>query len=111
MFICLLFRDQLLRTIFGSIDADVMQAASIYFLLTIISYPGISLAAAGSAIFRAQSNTKLPMNVAIVSNILNVAGNAVLIWGFGLGVYGAAIATMASRIFSAVVLLALLRII
>ncbi len=109
MFVCLIFRDQLLRTIFGSIDADVMQAASIYFFLTIISYPGISLAAAGSAIFRAQSNTKLPMNVAIVSNILNVAGNAILIYGFGMGVYGAAIATMASRIFSAVVLLTLLR--
>ncbi len=109
MFVCLIFRDRLLSVIFGSIDADVMEAASIYFLLTIISYPGISLAAAGSAIFRAQSNTKLPMNVAIVSNILNVAGNAILIWGFGLGVYGAAIATMSSRIFSAVVLLTLLR--
>ena len=109
MFLCLIFRQSLLRVIFGSIDADVMEAAGIYFFLTILSYPGISLAAAGSAIFRAQSNTKLPMNVAIVSNILNVVGNAVLIWGFGLGVYGAAIATMASRIFSAIVLLALLR--
>lgn len=109
MVICLVFRNQLLRMIFGQIDQDVMQAASIYFLLTILSYPGISLAAAGSAIFRAQSNTKLPMNVAIVSNILNVAGNALLIWGFGLGVYGAAIATLSSRLFSAIVLLVLLR--
>ncbi len=109
MVICLVFRNQLLRMIFGQIDQDVMQAAGIYFLLTILSYPGISLAAAGSAIFRAQSNTKLPMNVAIVSNILNVAGNALLIWGFGLGVYGAAIATLSSRLFSAIVLLVLLR--
>ena len=109
MLICLLFRNQLLSIIFGEIEQDVMQAASIYFLLTIISYPGISLAAAGSAVFRAQSNTRLPMNVAIVSNILNVAGNAVLIWGFGLGVYGAAIATLCSRLFSAIVLLAFLR--
>ena len=109
MFICLIFRNQLLHTIFGQIDSDVMEAAGIYFLLTIVSYPGISLAAAGSAIFRAQGNTKLPMNVAIISNILNVAGNALLIWGFGLGVYGAAIATMSSRLFSAIVLLALLR--
>ncbi len=109
MIICLIFRNQLLRMIFGQIDADVMQAAGIYFLLTILSYPGISLAAAGSAIFRAQSNTRLPMNVAIVSNIINVAGNALLIWGFGLGVYGAAIATLSSRLFSAIVLLALLR--
>ena len=109
MVICLIFRNSLLSFIFGSIEADVMHAASIYFLLTIISYPGIALAAAGSAIFRAQSNTKLPMNVAIVSNILNIAGNALLIYGFGMGVYGAALATMTSRIFSAVVLLTLLR--
>ncbi|WP_026516876.1 MATE family efflux transporter [Butyrivibrio sp. MC2021] len=109
MFICLIFRKSLLSLIFGTIEADVMDAASIYFLLTILSYPGISLAAAGSAIFRAQANTRLPMNVAIVSNILNVAGNAIMIWGFGLGVYGAALATLSSRLFSAIVLLTLLR--
>ncbi len=109
MIICLFFRNQLLRFIFGTIEPDVMQAASIYFLLTILSYPGISLAAAGSAIFRAQANTKLPMKVAIVSNLINVLGNALMIWGFGLGVYGAALATLFSRIFSAVVLLGFLR--
>ncbi len=109
MIICLIFRGSLLSVIFGTIEPDVMHAASVYFLLTILSYPGISLAAAGSAIFRAQSNTRLPMNVAIVSNLLNVAGNALLIYVFHLGVYGAAIATLFSRIFSAVVLLTLLR--
>ena len=109
MTICLLFRNSILRHVFGSIEQDVMQAAGIYFLLTILSYPGISLSAAASAIFRAQSNTRLPMNIAIISNIINVAGNAIMIWGFGLGVYGAAIATLASRIFSAVVLLLALR--
>ena len=109
MVLGLIFRKSLLVLIFGKVDADVMEAALIYFLLTILSYPGVALAAAGSALFRAQSNTKLPMNVAIVSNILNVIGNAVLIWGFGLGVYGAALATLFSRVFSAVVLLAFLR--
>ncbi len=109
MFLCLLFRFRLLSLIFGQIEADVMSAAGTYFLFTILSYPGVALAAAGSAIFRAQSNTRLPMNVAIVSNILNVVGNALFIWGFGMGVYGAALATLLSRIFSAVVLLVLLR--
>ena len=105
----LVFRIPLLKLIFGTVDSDVMEAAGIYFLLTILSYPGVALSAAGSAIFRAQANTRLPMNVAIVSNILNVTGNAVLIWGFGLGVYGAALATLLSRIFSAVVHLMFLR--
>jgi putative MATE family efflux protein len=107
--ICLLFRMGILRLVFGRIDADVMSAASVYFTLTILSYPGIALSAAGSAIFRAQSETKLPMNISILSNILNIAGNAFLIFGLGMGVYGAAIATLFSRTFSAVVLLTLLR--
>ena len=106
--VCLIFRGGLLSLIFGTIEADVMSAASIYFLLSILSYPGIALAAAGAAIFRAQSNTRLPMNVAITSNILNVAGNALFIFGFKMGVFGAALATLISRLFSAVVLLALL---
>ncbi len=109
MLVCLLFRVQLLSLIFGKIEADVMRAAGIYFLLSILSYPGIALSAAGGAIFRAQSNTRLPMNVAIVSNILNVAGNALFIFGFKMGVLGAALATLLSRLFSAIVLLALLR--
>ena len=108
MLICLIFRGGLLSLIFGKIEADVMGAANIYFLLSILSYPGIALSAAGGAIFRAQSNTKLPMNVAIVSNILNVAGNALFIFGFNMGVLGAALATLLSRLFSAVVLLVLL---
>ena len=108
MFICMIFRDQLLAVIFGKIEADVMRASSIYFLMTILSYPGIALAAAGGAIFRAEGNTRLPMNVAIVSNILNVAGNALFIFVLNMGVFGAALATLLSRIFSAAVLLVLL---
>jgi Na+-driven multidrug efflux pump len=49
------------------------------------------------------------MNVAIVSNILNVAGNALFIFGLNMGVFGAALATLISRLFSAAVLLFLLR--
>ena len=107
--ICLVFRMGILRLIFGRIEADVMTAASVYFTLTILSYPGIALSAAGSAIFRAQSETRLPMNISILSNILNIAGNAILIFGLHMGVFGAAVATLFSRTFSAVVLLALLR--
>ena len=108
MLICLIFRGSLLSLIFGTIDADVMKAASTYFLLSILSYPGIAMSAAGAAVFRAQSNTRLPMNVAIISNILNVAGNALFIFVLHMGVFGAALATLISRLFSAAVLLVLL---
>ena len=108
MALCLVLRLTLLRLIFGTVDDDVMNAAGIYFFMTALSYPGISLAAAGSAIYRAQGNTRLPMTVAIISNSINIMGNAIMIWGFGLGVFGAAAATLFSRTFSTVVLLLLL---
>ena len=105
----LVFRTGLLRLIFGEVEADVMRASQIYFLLTILSYPFVSLAAACSAIFRAQANTGLPMRIAIISNMLNVAGNAILIYVFKMGVSGAATSTLVSRMFNAIVLLVLLR--
>ena len=107
--LCLVFRNPLLRLIFGKVDADVMENSSVYFLFTALSYPFIALYDAGASIFRAQENTKGPMIVSIISNCMNIAGNAVLIWGFGMGVAGAAIATLASRIFCAVVVLWQLR--
>ena len=107
--VCLVFRTEILRLVFGQIEEDVMAAASVYFTLTILSYPGIALSAAGSALFRAQSETRLPLNISILSNLLNIAGNAFLIFVLHMGVYGAALATFASRTFSAVVLLLLLR--
>ena len=109
MAVCLLTRGPLLRLIFGSVEADVMDAARIYFFYTALSFPFIALYDAGSSIYRAQGNTRLPMTIAVVSNGLNIAGNAVLIWEFHLGVAGAAIATLGSRVISAVVVLAFLR--
>lgn len=105
----LAFRFPLLDLIFGRVDSEVMDAAQIYFFFTAISFPFIALYDAGSSVYRAQGNTRLPMTIAVVSNGLNIAGNAILIWGFGMGVKGAAVATLGSRIFSAVVVLAFLR--
>ena len=109
MAVCLLTRGPLLLLlIFGSVEADVMEAAQTYFFYTALSFPFIALYDAGSSIYRAQGNTRLPMTIAVVSNGLNIAGNAVLIWGFHLGVAGAAIATLGSRVISAVVVFAFL---
>ena len=42
-------------------------------------------------------------------NVINITGNAILIHGAGIGVAGAAIATLVSRIVASVVILVLLR--
>ena len=106
---CLAFRMPLLKLIFGQVEPAVMDAAQIYFFFTTLSFPFIALYDAGSSVYRAQGNTKLPMTIAVVSNGLNICGNAVLIWGFKMGVTGAALATLGSRIFSAVIVFAFLR--
>ena len=101
---CMVFSSNLLGMIFGTVDALVMNDAKVYFFFTIISFPFIALYSSGSAIYRAQGITRLPMVISIISNFINIFGNAWLIWGVGLGVEGAAIATLASRVFSAVLI-------
>ena len=107
--VCLIFRVPLLRFIFGQVEESVMSASKTYFLYTAASFPFIALYNAGASIFRAQENTKGPMTISVISNVMNIVGNAVLIWGFDLGVAGAAISTLVSRIFCAVVVLWQLR--
>ena len=106
---CLIFRLPLLRFIFGQVEEEVMSASKIYFLITAASFPFIALYNAGASIFRAQENTKGPMTISVISNVMNIVGNAVLIWGFNLGVAGAAISSLVSRNFCAVVVLWQLR--
>lgn len=102
---CLLFRNPLLRLIFGQVEADVMKNSQVYFLITSLSFPFIALYNAGASTFRAQQNTKGPMLISVASNFINIGGNALLIYVFHMGVAGAALATLASRTFCAVVVL------
>ena len=109
MAIIVLLRGPLLKLIFGQVEADVMANASIYLLITGLSYPFIALYNAGAALFRVDGNSRLPMAVSTASNLVNVALNALLIFGFHLGVAGAALATLASRVICAVIILYCLR--
>ena len=102
-------RKPLLRLIFGQIEEGVMAQAQIYFLVTVLSYPFLALFSAGAAFFRAGGNSKFPMKVSVASNFINIFGNAFLIFGLHMGVAGAALATLISRIFSAVVIFSFLR--
>jgi putative MATE family efflux protein len=105
----LLFRKPLLALIFGQIETGVMDKAQSYFLVTVLSYPYLALFNAGAAFFRAGGNSRLPMKISILSNFINIGGNALLIFGLGMGVTGAALATLVSRVFCAVTVFVLLR--
>ena len=107
--ICLVFQKPLLRLIFGSVEPAVMSASEIYFFYTALSFPFIAAYDSAASIFRAQDNTKGPMIISMISNVMNIAGNAVMIWVFHMGVAGAALSTLISRIFCAVVVIIQLR--
>ena len=106
---CLLLRRPLLTLIFGTVEHSVMEQAMDYFLITALSYPFMAAQQTAAAAFRAGGHSAPPMAVAAIANVVNVAGNAVAIFGFGMGVVGAALATTVSRVMSAVILLVLMR--
>ena len=108
MVFCLLFYKQALSFIFGRIDADVMRAAKTYFLITILALPSIAVYNGCAALFRAQGNSRVSMLTSLLINILNIGGNAVLLYGMHWGVEGAAVPTLISRTIAALVLLVLL---
>lgn len=98
----------ILHTVFGKIEADVMQNARIYLIIVAASIPFIALYNAGAAIFRVMGNSQVSMKVSIIMNIINVSGNAVLIYGFHCGTEGVAIPTLVSRMVACIMILVLL---
>ena len=97
-------RGQILSLVFGQVEKVVMENSMTYFFITALSYPFLALFSAGAAFYRAGGNSKFPMKVSVISNIINVVGNAFFIFGLKMGVAGAALATLISRVFCTVVI-------
>ncbi len=107
--VCLLLCPQILKAIFGSVENDVMANCKTYFYLSAASYPFLALYNSGSAVFRSMGKSKITMITSIGMNAINVVGNAVFIFGFGLGVFGAAAATLISRAIGGITMTTLMR--
>lgn len=103
-----LFRTQILTVMFGHIEPDVMAATNTYYLYVMASIPGIALYNGGAALFRTMGHSDVSLKVSLLMNSINVIGNAVLIFGFGMDVAGVAIPTLVSRTVAAIVILSLL---
>ena len=103
-----LFRDLIVTRLFGHIDADVMEATNIYYSYVMASIPGIALYNGGAALFRTMSRSGVSLKVSLLMNGINVAGNAILIFGLGFDVAGVAIPTLVSRTVAAGVIVWLL---
>lgn len=107
--LCILGGERILRLVFGTVEDSVMENALVYFMITAVSYPFLALFSVGAAFYRASGNARFPTKVSVVSNVINVMGNALFIYGFQWGVEGAALATLLSRVFCTVVIFYCLR--
>ena len=95
----------LLRLLFGAIEPDVMAASLTYLRISALSFPFLALYNAGAALFRSLGNSRLSMEISVVMNIVNIAGNAICVFGLGMGVAGVALPSLASRALAAVLIL------
>ncbi len=89
-------------------DASTLNQSYTYLLITAFSFPFLGVYNGGVGLLRAMGNSKASMYTSIAMNVINIGGNALLIHGFGLGVAGAGISTLLSRVVSALVILRVL---
>ena len=102
-------RGFVLGTVFGQVEPDVAAYANTYYLIVEASTPFLAIYSAGAALFRVMGNSRVSMWVSLGMNAVNVAGNALLIFVFHMGVEGVAIPTVVSRLVAAAVMVILLR--
>lgn len=107
MGLLLLFEGGILRLLFGKSDWEVQENCRIYYHIVMLSVPFIAMYNGAAALYRAVGNSRVPMRISMLMNGINIVGNAVLIYGFRLGVAGVAIPTLVSRGVAMVIMLIL----
>lgn len=103
--VVVILRVPLLHLLFGDVEESVMHNALSYFTIVALSFPLLAIENSVSAAFRAQGDSITTLKTSIFMNILNIIGNAILIYGVDLGAAGAALATLISRFIGASLLL------
>lgn len=92
----------ILHVVFGQIEPEVMRNCNTYLMIVTASIPFLAVYNSGAAMYRAMGDSKTPMIMSLVMNGMNLTGNAILLYGLGWGVEGAAIPTLVSRVFAGI---------
>ena len=100
--VCLLIPNQLIRLY--SPDPQVIQVGGDYLRFVCLSYVPTAISFSITLALRSTERVKLPLVCTSISLFTNLIANYLLIFVAGLGVKGAAIATVISRIIELVIL-------
>lgn len=100
----LLFHRQILGLFFGQIEADVMQNAIIYLIISVFSFPLLAVYDSCAALYRSMGNAQITLKISLLMNVINVVGNAIGVYVLKLGVAGVAIPSLVSCGVAGVVL-------
>lgn len=103
------FGKEILNAVYGGIEQEVFENAWLYLMVSAAYFPFLAVYNSAAALFRSMGNAGITLKVSLWMNLLNICGNAICIYGLKMGVLGAAIPTLFSRVFAACVLYVLLK--
>ena len=94
----LLFLKPLLQ-LFGATE-DILPFATDYMGIVFIGASFISISMCSNNILRAEGKAKVSMTIMLIGTLMNLVLDPLFIFGFGMGIQGAAIATVISQVAS-----------
>ena len=89
--------------------AEVRSPALSYLQIRAWAAPAVLVTLAAHGSFRGLADTRTPLVVALVVNVINIVLNPILIFGFGMGVAGSALASLLAQYLGAAMLIRRLR--
>ena len=99
--IFLLFSEQIINLVGNAKDMNLSDAI-LYQNMTVIGFPFLGVSIATFYAFRAMGENKIPMIGNTLALVLKVILNFLLIYIFKWGIFGAALSTTLTRLFSAI---------
>ncbi len=79
------------------VSPEVASAATTYLRIATFNLPSILLLLAGTGVLRGLQDTRIPLYVAVVTNLANIGLNVLFVYGLRLGIAGSAYGTLAAQ--------------
>lgn len=104
----MVYPETIINKLFAKVADEVKQETVIYWRLIVYSFLPLALYQIGAAIARGYGNTRLPLAVMAIANVINILGNYLLAYHWSWGIFGIGAASLMARSIAGLTMLALL---